>query len=180
MRVADRGTVRLLVAVVAVATIAAGGAWLVGRQHHDPVAAIAYAAGPSDDHEVALSTVADDHPRSSAVRDLFQRYFDAINRRDYSAWRSSVTDDQAHAQDVDRWRAGYATMIDSNVLVMSIDDDPLRARVRFNSQQSVDLAPSVLRAGCIDWDLTYLVVERDGHLQISGLDPGAQSMVACS
>lgn len=180
MRVADRGTLRLLVAVVAVAAIAAGGAWLVGRQHHDPVAAIAYTAGPTDDREVSLSTVADDHPDSTAVRELFQGYFDAINQRDYSAWRSSVTDDQAHAQDPDRWRAGYATTIDSNVLVMSIQDDPLRARVRFSSEQSVDLAPSALRTGCINWDLTYLVVQRDGRLLISGLDPTAQSMVACS
>lgn len=180
MRMADRGTLRLLVAVVAVAAIAAGGAWVVGRQQYDPVATIAYSAGPTDDRTVAVSAVATGHPQAAAVEQLFQQYFDAINERDYSAWRARVTDDQAHAQDAGHWTAAYATTVDSNVLVMSIEDEPLRARVKFSSQQSVGLAPSALRSDCINWDLTYLVVERDGQLVISGLDPSAQSMVACS
>lgn len=176
---ADRSTLRLLVAVLAVAGVAAGGAWIVGRHQYDPVAAVAYSAGPTDDHRVELSTVARVHEKSTSVQDLLQTYFDAINTRDYPAWRGAVTDDQARAQDADHWRAGYATTTDSNVLVMSIQDDPLRARVRFSSQQSVELAPSALRADCIDWDLTYLVVERDGRLLISGLEPSSQSMAAC-
>lgn len=176
---ADRGTLRLLVAVVAVAAIAAGGAWIVGRQQYDPTATIAYTAGPTADRTVALSPVAQGHPTAAPVQALFQGYFDAINARDYPSWRDVVTDDQAHAQDADHWRAAYATTVDSNVLVMSIKDDPLRARVRFSSQQSVELAPSALRSDCISWDLTYLIVERDGHLIISGLDPSAQSMQAC-
>jgi hypothetical protein len=63
---------------------------------------------------------------------------------------------------------------------MIIKDDPFRARLMFTSQQSVELAPTSLPVTCINWDMTYLLSDQDGHLVLSGIDPSAQSMTACA
>ena len=46
-------------------------------------------------------------------------------------------------------------------------------------QQDVSLAPANLPVNCINWDITYLLSDQDGHLVLSGMDPSAQSMTAC-
>ena len=63
---------------------------------------------------------------------------------------------------------------------MTIADEPLRARMMFTSEQSVELAPSALPAPCINWDVTYLLSDENERLVLSGIDPSAQSMTACT
>ena len=50
----------------------------------------------------------------------------------------------------------------------------------FTSEQDVELAPATLPVTCINWDMTYLFSDQDGHLVLSGIDPSAQSMTACA
>jgi len=69
--------------------------------------------------------------------------------------------------------------VDSNLMVRTIANEPLRARVMFTSEQAVELAPPSLPVTCINWDITYLLDEQDDHLVLSGIDPSAQSMAAC-
>ena len=128
---------------------------------------------------VHLSTEAGAHPRAAEVQVLLQQYFDSINNRDYDSWVGTVATAQSAPQSKDQWQQDYASTVDSNLTVMIVKDEPLRARMMFTSQQSVELAPTSLPVTCINWDMTYLLSERDGHLVLSGIDPSTQSMTAC-
>jgi broad specificity polyphosphatase/5'/3'-nucleotidase SurE len=108
-----------------------------------------------------------------------QHYFTAINNRDYDAWMEAVAAAQSAPQTSQQWSRDYATTVDSNLAVMTIADAPLRARMMFTSEQSVELAPPSLPVSCINWDVTYLLSDEDGDLVLSGIDPSAQSMTAC-
>jgi hypothetical protein len=173
---------RLTMVLTIVLVIVLGGgvtaAWAVGRTQSNPAPAD-YAAGPSGDHTVRLAGDAVNHPRAAAVRQTLQRYFDSINQRDYGAWVDAVAVDQSADQSQAEWVRQYSTTLDSNLEVATIADEPLRARLMFTSEQAVEFAPKRLPATCINWDLTYLLEERDGDLVLSGLDPTAQSMTAC-
>ena len=127
-----------------------------------------------------LSTEAGVHPRAADVQALLQQYFDAINNRDYESWVDAVATAQSAPQTEEQWQQDYASTTDSNVTVMIIRDDPLRARLMFTSEQSVELAPTTLPVTCINWDMTYLLSDQDGHLVLSGIDPSTQSMTACA
>ncbi len=173
-----RLTTALTVVLLVVLGIGASAAWAVGKTRGTPMPA-GYSAGPTGDDSVQLSGTAQQHPRADDVRQTLQRYFDAINRRDFDAWLASVAPDQSANQTGDEWRHEYSTTVDSNLVVAAIEDEPLRARLMFTSEQSVQFAPKPLPVTCINWDLTYLLTERDGALVLSGIDPSTQSMTAC-
>ncbi len=159
---------------------AAAAAWIVGeRRVPAATAPVGYAAGPTADRAVRLAPDASRHPRAEDVRALLQRYFDAINARDHAAWTGSVSAVQATGQTAARWAEAYSTTVDSNLVVADIRDDPLRVRLMFTSSQDIAHAPEMLRADCIEWDVTYLLSDEDGRLVLSGIDPSAQSMTAC-
>ena len=181
MRLTGRGVTLLLAALlIVVLTAGAAAAWALGRQRVDTsTGSVGYAAGPSADRSIRMVGGADDHPRAEDIRDVLQGYFDSINNRDYAAWVSTVSAAQSSAQDPQRWAKEYSTSVDSNLVVTAVSDDPLRARIKFTSQQSVELAPPTLPADCIDWDVTYLLSDTDQGLVLSGIDPSAQSMTAC-
>ena len=159
----------------------AAAAWSVGRSRLDEgTGAPGYAAGPSSDRTVRLGPDAARHPRADEVRELLQQYFDGINDRDYVAWRRSVATEQAVGQTAADWADAYSSTADSNLVAASIDDDPLRVRLMFSSTQDLSRAPASLRAGCIDWDVTYRLGDEDGRLVLTGIDPSAQSMTPCA
>jgi hypothetical protein len=172
----------LVLTTLLVATLAVGAtaAWSFGRHRSEPVAAIAeYRSGPIEDQSVRLSDQAESHPRAHEVQAVLQHYFDAINNRDYASWIGAVSTDQSAPQTEEQWTTDYSTTVDSNLAVMVIADEPLRARTMFTSEQDVALAPTSLPVTCINWDITYLLSDQDGHLVLSGMDPSAQSMTAC-
>ncbi len=172
----------LVLTTLLVVTLTAGvtAAWSFGRHRTDPVTAIAgYQSGPIEDQTVRLSDQAGAHPRAHDVQAVLQQYFDAINNRDYASWMGAVSADQSAPQTEEQWTKDYSTTVDSNLAVMVISDDPLRARTMFTSEQDVALAPATLPVTCINWDITYLLSDQDGHLVLSGMDPSAQSMTAC-
>jgi hypothetical protein len=176
------GRLTLLLTTVLVLVLSAGAtaAWSFGRSDDRvPVAMADYQQGPSDSSTVRLSTRASAHPRAAEVRRLLQDYFDAINKHDYGSWMRTVAAEQSAPQTRDRWRADYASTVDSNIAVMTVSDEPLRARTMFTSQQDVALAPPSLPEPCINWDVTYLLGDRDGRLVLTGTYPSAQSMKAC-
>jgi len=167
----------LLVVVLAAGVTAA---WSFGRHRSEPTAAIAeYRSGPIEDQSVRLSDQAAAHPRAPEIQSVLQQYFDAINNRDYASWIGAVSADQSAPQTEQQWTQDYSTTVDSNLAVMTIADEPLRARMMFTSQQDVALAPPAMPVTCINWDITYLLSDQDGHLVLSGMDPSAQSMTAC-
>ncbi len=173
-----RLTMVLTVVLLVVLGGGASAAWALGKTRGTAVPA-GYSAGPSADETVQLSDSAQQHPQATEVRQTLQRYFDAINQRDFDTWRLTVSADQSVNQASADWVHEYSTTVDSNLMVAQIDDDPLRARLMFTSEQSTEFAPKRLPAACINWDLTYLITEQDGSLVLSGIDPNAQSMTAC-
>lgn len=182
MRLSGRRlTLVLTTLFVVVLATGATAAWSFGRHRTEPLASIAaYQSGPTDDQSVHLSTEAGVHPRAEEVRALLQEYFDSINNRDYESWVGAVATAQSAPQSESQWQQDYASTVDSNLTVMIIKDSPLRARLMFTSEQSVELAPSSLPATCINWDMTYLLSDQDGHLVLSGIDPSSQTMTACA
>ena len=173
-----RLTMVLTVVLVVVVGGGASAAWALGKTRTAPMPD-GYAAGPSADASVLLSAGAEQHPRAADVQQTLQRYFDAINRRDFQAWLTVVGPDQSVGQTEQDWSHAYSTTVDSNLVIADIADDPLRVRLMFTSQQAVDFAPKRLPATCINWDLTYLLTDQDGTLTLTGIDPSMQSMTAC-
>jgi hypothetical protein len=182
MRLSGRRLTLALTTLLVVLLVAgATAAWSFGRHRAEPAVAVAgYLSGPSDDQAVRLSAAAETHPRAADVQVLLQRYFDSINNRDYEAWLRSVATSQSAPQNELNWGQDYATTVDSNLTAVSIQDEPLRVRMMFTSQQAVELAPPSLPVACINWDVTYLLGDQDGTLVLSGIDPSAQSMTACA
>lgn len=176
-----RLTLVLSTLFVVVLVAGATAAWSFGRHRGEPPASIAsYQSGPTSDQTVLLSAEAQAHPQADDVQSLLQHYFDSINNRDYDAWMGTVAQAQSATQTETGWARDYATTVDSNLMVMIIKDEPLRARMMFTSEQSVELAPPSLPVTCINWDVTYLLADQDGQLVLSGIDPSAQSMTACA
>lgn len=173
-----RLTMVLTIVLVVIVGGGASAAWALGRTRVPPMP-IGYSAGPSGDKTVQLASKADEHPRADDVRQSLQRYFAAVNGRDFDGWLTVVAADQAANQTADDWVHKYSTTTDSNLMVADIQDDPLRARLFFTSEQDPEFAPKSLPVTCINWDLTYLLTEQDGDLVLSGIDPSAQSMAAC-
>jgi hypothetical protein len=129
----------------------AGGPGAGRAPLHTPQAVPAQGAG---DATVTLSADAGTHPAGAAVRDQLQRYFDAINARDYAAWRTTVVQQRADEQPEQAWRDGVDTTADGTVRVDRIDDldgGRLLARVRFVSTQDVSDAPADLSAPRLCW-----------------------------
>jgi hypothetical protein len=177
-----RGRRLTMVLTIALLVVLGGGvsaAWAMGKTRGSIPMPAGYSAGPSGEETVELSEVAAQHPRAADVQLTLQRYFDAINGRDFDAWLAVVAPDQSANQTADDWEHKYSTTVDSNLMVAAIDDEPLRARLMFTSQQDDQFAPERLPVTCINWDLTYLLTEQGGELVLSGIDPSAQTMAAC-
>jgi hypothetical protein len=173
-----RLTMVLTIVLLVVVGGGASAAWALGKTR-PPSMPEGYTAGPSQSESVRLSVAAGQHPRADDVQQTLQRYFDAINRRDFQAWQTVVGPEQSANQTAEDWSAAYSTTVDSNLVIADIADDPLRVRLMFTSQQDVAFAPKRLPASCINWDLTYLLADQDGTLTLRGIDPSMQSMAAC-
>ena len=173
-----RLTMVLTIVLIVVVGGGASAAWALGKTRPASMPD-GYAAGPSEDESVLVSSAAGLHPRSGDVQQTLQTYFDAINRRDFQAWLTVVGPDQSVHQTSQDWSHAYSTTVDSNLVIADIADDPLRVRLMFTSEQAVEFAPTRLPATCINWDLTYLLTDEDGTLTLSGIDPSTQSMTAC-
>lgn len=121
------------------------------------------------DRTVRLSVDAELHPDGEHVRALLQRYFDAINGRDYQAWTENVTSDFARRLRAPQWMANYQTTTDGSVVVQRIDTsstERLRVLAGFVSVQDVAKAPAGLPVDCIRWRVVLPLSEEDGTLRV--------------
>lgn len=121
----------------------------------------AQGAGPG---EVELSADAGAHPAADAVREQLQRHFDAINSKNYQAWKTTVVPERAERLDEAEWRDAYASTTDGTIRIDRIDPlseagegdtvDGVLVRVRFVSTQNAEDAPPDLQAPRICWRST--------------------------
>ena len=122
------------------------------------------AAPGTDLVQVAPALV--DHPETAEVRRLFDRYFTAINQRDYPAYRAVLVPGPRLKSEA-QFRADFASTLDSSVRLLNLRADGtggLVTAVDFVSQQAPDAAPG--GATCLHWVISYRLVRIDGALRI--------------
>lgn len=118
---------------------------------------------------VQLSIDAAQHPDGQRVRELLQRFFDAINGHDYELWTKTVTARRVSETPKTQWTSDYESSQDGSILVHrieSVSPERLRVMMTFTSTQDVARAPADLRADCIHWRVVYPVQEERGALRI--------------
>lgn len=124
---------------------------------------------------VRMTDDAKAHPRSDAVRKLLETYFDAINRKQYQLWTTTVSAERISQQPFGTWKLGVQSTTDSDALVYRIErgsGTSLRVLVGFTSEQNPEDAPKDLREKCIKWRLVLPVVSEKTGLKIDTVDPG--------
>lgn len=174
--------------LVAVVALTVGGG-LVAREVYQPPSRASRSAAPQtsaplDSVEpaeqpgptrVRLTNDAAAHPDAQAVRAVLQKYFDAINRRDYDLWVTTVVAERAALQDEQEWRANYRSTRDGSIRVYRIEaapDDGLSVLLGFTSVQSAADAPDELPSDCIRWRLAFPLTAVDGDWRIGTVPPG--------
>ncbi|MEU6153893.1 hypothetical protein ABZ816_28235 [Actinosynnema sp. NPDC047251] len=123
------------------------------------------------------------HPDGERVRALLQRYFDAINARDYDQWATTVTTERVARTPRARWESDYETTRNGTILVHRVETvSPTRVRVlmTFVSTQALAKAPADLQADCIRWRVVYPVQEEAGNLRVDfGTEGSSSQFTAC-
>jgi hypothetical protein len=155
---APRHTAATCVVLVALLVASALSAWLLGDRLFDGVAPAgaprAVAGQGAGAPTVELSADAERHPSGIAVRGQLQRYFDAINSRDYGLWSAAVVPARVAQQSRNQWLAGIDSTVDGTIRVDRVDDlggGRVLALVRFVSTQSLEDAPAGLTVPRICW-----------------------------
>lgn len=169
---------RWLVPAVVVITGAAVAAGMVGRAVYlRPEEAKGAPAVPTSSagqlpgtSEVRLSPDSFTHPDRQQVQTVLQRYFDAINARDFDSWRSTVSGRRASQAVEQTWMSAYETTKDGGMVVQRLESDVigrrLRALISFVSIQDVSKAPVALPEPCIRWRVVYVLVRENGELKV--------------
>ncbi|MCR3719186.1 MULTISPECIES: hypothetical protein [Prauserella salsuginis group] len=180
-----RWLVPVLVAVVA---LTVGGGLVAREVYQSPSrtsrpAAPATSAAPNSVEpadqpgptRVQLTSDAAAHPDAKVVRGVLQNYFDAINRRDYDLWVTTVVAERAALQSEQEWRENYRSTQDGSIRVYRIEaapDDGLTALLGFTSLQDAADAPDDLQSDCIRWRLAFPLTKAEGDWRIGTVPPG--------
>lgn len=129
---------------------------------------------------VQLAADALTDPSSAAIQALLQRHFDAINNKDFEAWRSTVTRQRASAYPKEQWQREYGSTADGSIVVHRIEPTVTGSVVliSFTSTQDRELAPNQL-SDCLHWRVSYAVVVERGELRLAQSAPEASQFEAC-
>jgi hypothetical protein len=167
-----RGPLALPVAVliIVVAAVAAGaGTWYaVGRSPAPRPPAVLPSSAPASPSTpaspsapasappanlAALAPAAALYPGAGAIEGVIDRYFRAINGRDYAAYQATQSPGMAMTES--QFRTGFASTRDSHVLITGITTMPggqPAADVTFTSQQQPQDGPD--GESCTNWRVT--------------------------
>jgi hypothetical protein len=170
---------------VVVLTAAAGlGGREIYRQRTEPavtqpVVASSSSATPSVDQPgsgtVQPTEDAAAHPLYDQIRQTLQAYYDGINSRDYTKWRSAVTKARVDAMPESKFRKDYQSTKDGSILVYRIEaapDKKLRVLHGFTSTQAITDAPPEFQRTCIQWHSVLSMAKEDNQWKV---DAGAES-----
>lgn len=132
---------------------------------------------PDDQPGPGTVQVTDDvahHPQDEAVRPVIQAYFDAINNRNYAAWKTTVSIQRVQQKpSAEAWANDFRSTKDGSILIDRIEPAPhgsLRVLLAFNSTQSVQDAPANFQKGCIHWRLVLPMIFQNGGFKIDTVD----------
>jgi hypothetical protein len=114
--------------------------------------------------QVAASVAS--NPAEPQVAAYLNRYFNAINTRNYSEYNSLLDPQEQQSDSKSSFDSGYATTKDSDEVLTGITDTgggSLTANVAFTSHQSP--SDSVDQSACNNWQLSfYLVPQGNGYV----------------
>jgi hypothetical protein len=115
---------------------------------------------------VAVAHAAAGDPAAPQVQVLLERYFTAINSRDYGTYSSLLDAQMRQLNPPGKFASGYATTRDSAETLTGITDTGsggLAATVSFTSHQNP--ADSINNSSCTAWTITlYLRPQGSGYL----------------
>jgi hypothetical protein len=121
--------------------------------------------------EVKGTADATTHPLYGTLQPLLQRYFDAINEKDYQAWTETVTADRVTNQPEDQWRnTDYKTTKDGSIVIYRIEmtgDDAASVLLQFTSTQDPANAPEELPVACIHWSVVWAFAIEDDEWKLA-------------
>jgi hypothetical protein len=123
---------------------------------------------------VRVAAAAASSPEAPQVTALLNRYFNAINTKNYSEY-SSLLDAQMRANNPPAsFASGYATTKDRAETLTSISGSAghLAATVSFTSRQSP--ADSIDHSACNNWQLTLYLVPKGSSYVIGAPPSGYQ------
>jgi uncharacterized RDD family membrane protein YckC len=130
---------------------------------------------------LTIGTAAQSEPEEQDVADLLDRYFTAINTRNYSGYTATQAADIRADMDESQFQDGYASTTDSDATLVDIVDTPnggRGAQLTFTSNQ--DAADGPDGQSCTDWTLTYALVTEGGSWKLDGIVDGTDhSHTAC-
>jgi len=128
----------------------------------------------------ALAPAAALYPGASAIEGVINRYFRAINGRDYAAYQA--TQSPGNAMTESQFRAGFESTRDSDVLITGITTGPdgrQAADVTFTSRQQPQDGPD--GESCTNWRVTMYFDGSAGTYTIGAPPNGYKaSYQACS
>ena len=156
--------VAMLIVVVAAAAAGAGTWYALGQAPaargpavlHSSTPASSGPTGPASAPPAGLASLAPAaalYPGASAIEGVVNRYFQAINGRDYAAYQA--TQSPGIAMTASQFQAGFASTQDADVLVTGITTAPggrPAADVTFTSRQQPQDGPE--GESCTNWHVT--------------------------
>ena len=156
--------VAMLIVVVAAAAAGAGTWYALGQAPaargpavlHSSTPASLGPTGPASAPPAGLASLAPAaalYPGASAIESVVNRYFQAINGRDYSAYQA--TQSPGIAMTASQFQAGFESTQDADVLVTGITTAPggrPAADVTFTSRQQPQDGPE--GESCTNWHVT--------------------------
>ncbi|MFL6123059.1 hypothetical protein [Actinophytocola sp.] len=110
------------------------------------------------------------HPLYNTLHGLLQRYFDAINTKDYAAWSATVTTARRQAQPEEDWRTAYKTTRDGSITVYRIETagaDAAQVLLHFTSTQDPQDGPPEMPVGCIEWNVVWAFAKEKGEWRLA-------------
>jgi hypothetical protein len=154
----------MLIVVVAAAAAGAGTWYALGQAPaargpavlHSSTPASLGPTGPASAPPAGLASLAPAaalYPGASAIESVVNRYFQAINGRDYSAYQA--TQSPGIAMTASQFQAGFASTRDSDVLITGITTMPggqPAADMTFTSRQQPQDGPE--GESCTNWHVT--------------------------
>ncbi len=122
------------------------------------------------------------HPDADRIRNVLQKYFDAINAGDYQLWRGAVIPQWARDLGESAWHAQYRSTLDGSIVVHRLEPRAgggLLALTSFTSLQNPADAPPELPVRCLRWWVSYPLIGAGDQLRLGPSSPSANLRVAC-
>ena len=143
-----------------------------------PTASPSASATPSPTHKGTVQEAAGvaANPAAAQVEAFLNRYFNAINTRNYGEYNSLLDAQRQQGDSQATFESGYATTKDTNEVLIGITDTgggSLTATVSFTSHQNPADSPD--QSACDDWQISLFLVPQGASYVMTATPAGYQA-----